>query len=133
MKISEMTNDQAAEALIRLAVPFGNICEDDEAIKLIDGYKDMSNKPFIQTVGKLLPQITSYLLKVHKKDLYEIVGALTFKTAAAVAKMNFVETVKIVKDSYDEVLLSFFTSSVTQMKDTAEKQSATLSSTDSTV
>ena len=28
MKISEMTNDQAVDALIRLTVPVSNICDD---------------------------------------------------------------------------------------------------------
>lgn len=116
MKITEMTNDQAAEAMIRLAVPFGNICEDEEALKLIDEYKGMENTPLIKTIGKLLPKVVAYILKTHKADLYEIVGALTFQTAEKVAKMNFAETVKIVKESYDEVLTSFFTSSVSQMK-----------------
>lgn len=116
MKISEMTNDQAAEAMIRLAVPFGNICEDEEAVKLVDEFKDMSNTPVIQTIGKMLPKFVAYMLKSHKKDLYEIVGALTAQNADAVAKMNFIETLKVVKDSYDEVLGSFFQSSVTQAK-----------------
>ena len=121
MKISEMTNDQAADAMIRLAVPFGNICEDEEAVKLIDEYKGMSKMPLIQTIGKMLPKFVAYMLKSHKEDLYEIVGALTFKTADKVAKMNFVETIKVVKDSYDEVLASFFPSSVAQMKSNESK------------
>ena len=116
MKISEMTNDQATETMIRLAVPFGNICEDEEAVKLIDEYRGMSKMPLIQTIGKLLPKLVTYMLKTHKNDLYEIVGALTFCTSEKVAKMNFVETVKVFRDSYDEVLASFFPSSITQMK-----------------
>lgn len=114
MKISEMTNDQAADTMIRLAVPFGNICEDEEATKLIDEYRSMSKMPLIQTIGKMLPKFIAYMLKTHKADLYEIVGALTFKTADKVAKMNFAETVKVIKESYDEVLVSFFQSSVKQ-------------------
>ena len=116
MKISEMNNDQAAEAMIRLAVPFGNICEDEEALKLIDEYKGMSKMPLIQTIGKMLPKLAAYMLKSHKNDLYEIVGALSFTTAEKVAKMNFAQTVKLMKDSYDEVLISFFPSSVKQTK-----------------
>lgn len=116
MKISEMNNDQAAEAMIRLAVPFGNICEDEEALKLIDEYKSMGSMPLIQTIGKMLPKIAAYMLKTHKNDLYEIIGALTFNTVEKVAKMNFAQTVKLMKDSYDEVLLSFFPSSVKQTK-----------------
>ena len=116
MKISEMNNDQAAEAMIRLAVPFGNICEDEEAIKLIDEYKNMGEMPLIQTIGRLLPKFVTYMLKTHKNDLYEIIGALTFNTVEKVAKMNFAETIKAVRENYDEVLVSFFPQSVAQTK-----------------
>ena len=44
MKISEMTNDQAADVLIRLSVPLGNICEDEETIGIIEKYKSMENE-----------------------------------------------------------------------------------------
>lgn len=112
MKISEMTNDQAADALIRISEPFGVLCEDEALLEMINDYNAGQDKPFIQTIGKLIPKLVAYLLKSHKGDLYEIVGALTFKTKAEVAGMNFVETVNAVKDSYDEVLKSFFTSSI---------------------
>lgn len=118
MKISEMTNDQAAEAMIRLAVPFGNICEDEEALKLLDEYRSMNSLPMLQTIGKMLPKLVSYMLKSHKDDLYEIIGALTFMTADKVAKMNFAETIKVIRESYDEVLASFFPLSVKQTKKT---------------
>lgn len=121
MKISEMTNDQAADALIRLAVPFGNLCEDKKVVEMIDAYNKKGNIPVIQSIGKFLPQIVLFLLKDHKDDLYEIVGALTFHTQEQVAELNFVETVNVIKASYDEVLKSFFTSSVDQMKNSVEK------------
>lgn len=127
MKISEMTNDQAATALIRLAVPFGNLCEDEEAVKIIDAYNTMSKtkQPVIKTIGKMIPQVAGYLLKAHKDDLYEIIGALTFSTKAAVSKMNFFSTIKVLQDSYDEVLQGFFTSSAEQIKNSAEESSQT--------
>lgn len=121
MKISEMTNDQAAEAMIRLAVPFGNICEDEEALNLIEQYNSMNDKAVLYTIGRMLPQITAYLFKTHKNDLYEIIGALTFTKASTVANMNFMETIKVLRESYDEVLKGFFTSSVIAMKESAEK------------
>ena len=118
MKISQMTNDQAADALIRLSEPFAHLCEDDEVVKIIDAYNTMSKnkQPVIQTIGKMIPKVVAYLLKSHKVDLYEIVGALTFATTEDVAGMNFVETVNTIKESYDEILQGFFTSSVKQTK-----------------
>lgn len=121
MKISEMTNDQATEALIRLSVPFGNICDDDKITEMIDKYNNSKDMPLIRTVGKLLPEFIAYAMKTHRDDLYEIVGALTDKKTEQVAKMNFFETIKVIRDSYDEVLKDFFTSSVGQMKKTEEE------------
>ena len=119
MKISEMNNEQATEALIRLAAPFGNICDDEKMVALIDNYDSMKGIPVIQRIGRILPQVATYALKEHKSDLFEIVGALTAKNQNQVAKMNFMETINVLKESYDEVLHGFFTSSVEQIKKNA--------------
>ena len=124
MKISEMTNDQAAEALIRLAVPFGNICDDEKMVEMMEKYsKAQKNIPAVRAIGQMLPDAVAYAFKEHKDDLYEIVGTLTFKNKAQVAQMKFFDTIKVLKDSYDEVLQSFFTSSVKQIKKTVEESS----------
>lgn len=123
MKISEMTNEQATEALIRLSTPISNICNDDTTLELLNSFGEMGKQPLIQTVGALLPKIVLGLLKTHKHDVYEIIGTLAGVSSKEVAKMNFVQTVQIIKDSYDEVLLSFFTSSVKQIKPEEMKSS----------
>lgn len=112
MKISEMTNDQAAEAMIRISSPLGNLCEDEGLMELIKTAQESSDAPVIQTIGRILPKVITYLLKGHKEDLYEIIGALNMVDTAFVAKMNFVQTVKMVRESYDDVLKDFFKSSV---------------------
>ena len=121
MKISEMTNDQATEALIRIATPLGTICDDEKMVELIEKYNGVNKGlPAIRAIGQILPDVATYALKEHKNDLYEIVGALTFQTREKVGKMKLFETIKVFKDSYDEVLHNFFTSSVKQIKQTAE-------------
>ena len=120
MKISEMNNEQAAEAMIRLSVPFGNLCDDEKVVDMINRYKDMKDAPVIQTIGKVLPEIVMYAFKTHKADLYEIVGALTDQSVEKVAKMNFVKTINVLKESYDDVLKDFFTSSRQRITQTAE-------------
>ena len=117
MKISEMNNEQATAALVRISAPLGNICDDENTVKILEDFDKMEGIHHIQAFGRILPQTTSYLLQTHKEDLYEIVGALTFKKRSEVAKMNFIETLKVLKDSYDEVLRDFFTSSVNQTKE----------------
>ena len=123
MKISEMNNEQATEAMIRLSVPFGNLCDDEKVVEMINKYRDMKDTPMIQTIGRVLPEIVMYAFKTHKDDLYEIVGALTDQTVEKVAKMNFVKTINVLKESYDDVLKDFFTSSKRQIKQIAEESS----------
>jgi len=117
-----MNNEQAANAILRLSVPFGNICDDEEMIGLIKKYQDLAkDSPMIKVIGKILPELAMYAFKSHKDDLFEIVGALTNQTQAQVSKMSFVMTIKILRDSYDEVLKDFFTSSKKQIIETAEE------------
>lgn len=108
MKISEMTNDQATDALIRIATPFENICNDDELVEGLDKISGMRKEPIIKVVGTLIPLFVKVGLRNHKQDLYEIVGALTFTPISKVGKMNFKETLKALQDSYDDVLRDFF-------------------------
>lgn len=117
MKISEMTNDQATEAMIRLSGPISNVCDDEDLLTLIDKIQGMEGKmSAFQAFGKILPELVALGLKKHKKDLYEIVGALLVVPTAKVGEMNFAETVKAVKDSYDSILAGFFTGSAAGRK-----------------
>ena len=112
MKISEMTNDQATEAIIRIATPVSNICDDDNMLEILDSLGKMGEMSLLTAVGKILPTIATYALKDHKNDVYEIVGALQMKPTAQVGKMNFAETIRAIRESYDDILAGFFTDSV---------------------
>ena len=112
MKISEMTNDQATEAIIRIATPISNICDDEAMLEVIDELGKMGEMNLISAVGRLLPKIVTCALKTHKNDLYEIIGALQMKPATDIGRMNFAETLRAVKESYDDILAGFFTDSV---------------------
>lgn len=109
MKISEMTNDQAAEAMIRLSVPMSNICDSEEIAEMLTQLSGMAKMPLIRTIGKMLPKFVLYGLKDHKQDVYEIIGALQMVPTEKVGKLNFKETVAMLRDSYDEIIASFFT------------------------
>lgn len=111
MKISEMNNEQATEAIIRLAEPLGNICDDEEIADMFKEISNMGDVPMVQTLGKMIPRLVAYGFKKHVDDLYEIVGALTMQGKDKVKKMNFKDTIEVLKDSYDDVLASFFTRS----------------------
>ena len=124
MKLSEMTNDQAAEVMIRLADPVGAICDDEEAVQMIEDYKKRYRMPLFYSVGKMIPTLVGYLLKKHKAELYEIISILSGEKKADVGNMNFAETVKILRDSYDETLSVFFRSSGSAIMSAVKKSSA---------
>ena len=108
MKISEMTNDQASEAMIRIATPMANILEDENSKPLLE---EMTKLGDGSKLYSFLPKFVSFSLKDHKRDLYEIVGALTLKPASKVGNMNFLQTVKEMRESIDEDFIAFFRSS----------------------
>jgi hypothetical protein len=117
MKISEMDNEQAANALIRIATPLGNICDDEQITGIITRYQEMEETPIIKVIAKFMPEIVSVAFKKHKNDLFEIVGALTLQSADKVSKMNFLQTINVIKDAInDEDMKGFFTSFKGQRK-----------------
>ena len=121
MKISEMSNDQATDAMIRISAALGFICEDEEMLGLIDEIRNLGTTPIVVAIPKILPKFTSMAFRRHKDSLYEIIGALCQKSKKDVGKMNFKETIALVKESYDDVLKDFFTSSVPSQKKKEEE------------
>jgi hypothetical protein len=123
MKISEMNNDQASEAIVRICAPVASICEDDEVKSLLDSIDKLGKEQGdpIKAVTNFIPRLVAFGLQKHKADVYEIVGALTGTSTARVGKLNFVETVKAVRESWDDVLAGFFTSSATAETKTTEE------------
>ena len=111
MKISEMTNDQAAEALVKIAPAVSVLLADKNTSKLLTKLQGAEGMEPAQIISTVLPELVAFCMKDHKKEVYAIVAALSMKSAGEVGKMNFIETVKIVKDSFDEDLLNFFRSS----------------------
>lgn len=121
MKISDMTNDQATEAMVRISAAFGFICEDEEMLSVIDDLQNMGNTPLVKAIPRVLPKFCSLAFRKHKDSLYEIIGALCQKSKKDVGKMNFKETIALVKESYDDILRDFFTSSVPSQKKSEEE------------
>lgn len=122
MKLSEMTNDQAIDTMVRLSVPLGNICDDEQIADMINRYQSIENIPMINVIGKFLPEIVGCAFKKHKDDALEIVGALTFQTKEKAGKMKFIETLKVLKEAIsDEDLRDFFTSFKVRIRGTESK------------
>ena len=122
MKISDMTNEQAADVLVRISAPLGNLCDDEQIADMLKRYHEMDNVPMIKAIGQFLPEVVACAFKKHKNDLLEIVGALTLQSREKAAKMKFIETLNVIKEALnDEELTSFFTSLKGRMKQTEEK------------
>ena len=124
-----MTNDQATEAIIRIATPISNICDDAGMMEIIDDLQKFGETDLMTSIGRTLPKIVTYALKSHKNDLYDIIGALQMKPTEQVGKMNFAETIRSVKESYDDILAGFFTDSVRSAVTNGKRSSASLSGT----
>lgn len=119
MKISEMTNDQAADTLVRISEPFASLCNDEQISELLEKYKDMEETQVISIIGKFLPEIVACAFKKHRDDVMEIVGALTMQSKEKAAKMKVGDTLKVIREAVnDEDLRGFFTSLKGQTKGT---------------
>lgn len=108
MKISHMTNDQAIDAMVRISEPIAHLLEDKSILPILNIVQHAEGKKLSETIGSLLPKAAAFAMKDHKSDLYEIVGALAMRPTDEVGKMNFMETVGILKESIDEDFIAFF-------------------------
>ena len=118
MKLSEMTNDQACDAIIKLTQPVANIMDDQEfglIVKELGGY---SGKPVnnLKILSGMIPKIVPLLLKNHKQDTYAIISVLSGKDEKEIGQMKMTESITILKESIDEDLIGFFRQSGRQTK-----------------
>ena len=111
MKLSQMTNEQACNAMIRLADPVGRLLEDKSIIPLLKQFSEMKDVPAAEAVGAILPKAVTFAMKDHKGDLFEIIGAMTDTSTEQVAEMNFMQTISVVREFVDKDFIDFFKSS----------------------
>ena len=110
MKISEMTADQAADALLRLSEPVSNILDDEEVEPLLKEIAGSEKRPPIKTIASLLPRVVPLALKKHRTDLYEVVGVLAQKPTEEVGSMTVLQIMTVLRNSVDKDLQDFFRS-----------------------
>ena len=113
MRFSQMTNDQARDVMIRLAVPASNLMNDKNIMPVLTELGEGKDKPVVELIGGLLPKIVAFALKDHADDLYEVVGALAEKPTEEIGQMNFMQTLGVLRDSIDKDFIDFFKSSGT--------------------
>lgn len=113
MKLSTMTTDQAADALLLIAPEIETLMNDDELISKFQNRKTSGDKTEAAKFGMAtILGIASYLLKVHRETTWNILGALNQKTPHQVGKQLLPVTIGQISETLnDKELLSFFTPS----------------------
>ena len=106
-----MDNDQACDCMVRMAQPIANIADDPEMKPMLEDLASRKGESTLEIISDMLPKIVQMAMKRHRTDLYEIVGALTSKEASEVGKLQFVWTLRELRNSIDQDLIDFFKSS----------------------
>lgn len=114
MKISMMSTEQAADALVRMAQPVANILDDKDVDPILQKFSKSKNKSMTKIAADLIPKIVPLALKAHRDDVFEIVGALECVTADEVRKFPVLKTMAIIRDSFDKDLIDFFSYTANQ-------------------
>lgn len=111
MKISEMTTDKAADVLMRITDPVANIMHDADTMSLIEKMANGTDNP-IKFIADNIVSVSTVLLKNHREDMFEIIAAMSDKTADEVSKQKFPQTIKDIRGCWDGELADFFGSQV---------------------
>lgn len=119
MKLSELSTDQALDVLCELAPYVGNIANDEEVVNTIG--KVMENGQNLNPYGQVMlvvgriGEFSPLLLKTHRPDVYGILSVMNERTAKEIAAQKLMETMRQVKELFqDEEFMAFFKSSVRQ-------------------
>lgn len=119
MKLSELSTDRAADVLCELAPCVGNITNDEEVVKTIgkvmEGGQELNRYGQIMLVVGRIGEFIPLLLKEHRPDVYGILSVMNERPAAEIAAQKLTETMRQVKELFqDEEFVAFFKSSVRQ-------------------
>lgn len=116
MKISQMTTNQAADALVKISANAANILDDKDMMALIKDTGEKGVGDAANGWNMVLTRLVPMCLKAHRDDLFSIIGALDDKTAEEIGKLKLIKTLGILRDSVDKELLDFFDSFIRQVK-----------------
>ena len=108
MKLSEMTTDRAADALVRIAEPAAEIVNDDNVWKIWEKMGKMKNPNIKAQIVFIVREVAPILLKDHRDALYVVLSIMTEKTVQQIADQKVKDTIRDIKESVDGELLSFF-------------------------
>lgn len=116
MKLSELSTDKALDVLCELTPYVGSIANDEEVVgtvgRVMESGQEMNRYGqvvlLLGRVGDFLP----LLLKNHRADVYGILSVMNERPVAEIAAQKLTETVRQVRELFqDPELLTFFKSS----------------------
>lgn len=110
MKLSLMTSDQAADALIQLAPEIEILVNDEGLAELIKTRELTSDKQKAKKLGAMFVfRVATYLLKNQRQTAWNIIGILDGKSPKEVGEQLFPVTIKQLMDILgDKDFMGFF-------------------------
>lgn len=108
MKLSEMSTEQLAACLCRLAEPIGVLTADEEIAETVKRIGEDKEKPVYTVLGGAASKLIPLMLKKHEAETYGILAALTGKSEAELKTQRGLKTIKDAKECFDKDLLDFF-------------------------
>lgn len=112
MKLSEMSTEKAADALMLLAPEIQPLLLDAQLMsELRKGTKDKDKA--VETGAMKLATLVPVILGKYRPNVFRILAALNDKTPEEIAAQNVLVTIRQLKEMIrDKELLDFFTPSV---------------------
>lgn len=114
MKLSELTTERAADVLCELTPYIANITGDKSLLDELAnkfGSKGKSVAELYTFAAHKYATLATILLKAHRSDVFGVLAVLNECSADEIAKQKVMETMKQVRDLFqDKELLDFFKS-----------------------
>lgn len=129
MKLSELSTDQSFDVLCELSPHVHNITHDDDFLSAVGRGMEVGQRLnkfgqvtlLIDRVVELLP----LLLKTHRPDVYGILSVMNERPAAEIAAQKLTETMRQVRELFnDKEFIDFFTSSMQRAQTASSAPSA---------
>ncbi len=115
MKISEMSTEQLAKAILSVSEPLSRIAQSEILNSALVEYRGdyNENQTVMQKASGLLGKVVPALLCTHYDDVIKVIAVMTDKSVEEVHMQNGVQTIAEVKKFFDEDFVGFFTAFAT--------------------
>ena len=108
MKLSEMTTEQLADALVALAGPMGRIARDEALNKALARLDKRRSGTALEQLAAVIEPLIPALLTRHREDTYRVLAALLGKSPEAIAAQSAALTIREARACFDGELRDFF-------------------------